>query len=293
MLLAIALTLISQTPASPAKGPRPVAVFATSKRPQVDQYIAVLTARAHALLKREGVSPLLEESAGLEQLKLAGVTDPRGCQGGRACVARMAVILGPRAVVVGIDVGKAGASLAVIMEAVAADTGQPLHTSEFEVPIATYGDASALPVTLFARELKAKLDAENPAPAKAEPVAVAAKPDAPLKAKLEPEPVAPPQVVVKAPGVRGTTVAGVSLVVGGVVGVGVSTAFALIGASAKAQIDGGCSRVDDVRVSCSIPRARLNSLAAQTNDAFTASLISAIIGGVLAATGVILIGVGS
>ena len=86
--------------------------------------------------------------------------------------------------VVGIDVGKAGPSLAILIEAVAADSNQPLLTSEFSVPIASYSDDSALPLTLFARQLRAKLEAERPVPA---PVVVAPNPpppDAPVVARL-------------------------------------------------------------------------------------------------------------
>ncbi len=270
MLFLLAATLLAQVPANPP--PRTVAIFATSKRPSVDQYVAALTSRAHALLKREGVGPLLEEAAVIEQLKLAGVTDPRGCQGGRACVARMAVILGPRTVVVGIDVGKAGASLAVIMEAVAADTGQPLLTSEFEVPIATYSDASALPVTLFARELKKKLDAERPAVVGE--VVVAAKPvDAPVVVNLVPPP-APP--LVQATSSRTKTALAVTGVGLAVVGAGVGVALAVLGSGAKGQIE--ASMISANR--SSLPQSKLDSLAGQANGAFTGALISAIAAGV-------------
>lgn len=257
-----------------------MAVLATSKRPAVDQYIAVLTGRAHVLLKREGVGPLLEESAGIAQLKLAGVTDPRSCQGGRACVARMAVILGARAVVVGIDVGKAGASLAVIMEAVAADTGKPLLTSEFEVTIATYSDASALPVTLFARELKKKLDAERPAE-----VVVAAKPvaDAPVVAILEPPPTPPLVEVTAAPSQTkqaiGLTTAGAAFLAAGA-GIG----LAVIGNSAKGQITASLSG-SNMQVS-SLSRSQLTSLEGQANSAFTVALISSIAAGILTAVAI-------
>lgn len=284
MLLALAVTaLISQTPA-----PRPVAVLATSRRPAVDQYISVLTARAHALLKREGVSQLLEETAGIEQLKLAGVTDPRSCQGGRACVARMAVILGPRAVVVGIDVGKAGASLAVIMEAVAADTGQPLHTSEFQVPIATYSDASALPVTLFARELKAKLDAEHPKPAA--PVAEVKKPvveDAPVQPKLTPEPVAPPPVGVASTGIGGKRIAGISL---GVLGAGAAAAsigLTAMGLGAAGEIATG--GIMDSPTMSKFPRSKLDALANQANSSYTGALVAGIAAVVLVGVAIYLL----
>jgi hypothetical protein len=258
-----------------------VAVLATSKRPAVDQYIAVLTARAHAVLKREGVGPLLDETAGIEQLKLSGVTDPRSCQGGRACVARMAVILGQRTVVVGIDVGKAGASLAVIMEAVAADTAQPLLTSEFEVPISTYSDASALPITLFARELKKKLDAERPVV----PEVVAVKPlaDAPIVTRLDPPP-APPMVEVTAAPSGTKRVLGFTSTAGALVGAGAGIGLALMGNSAKGQITASL-RGSNPQTS-SLSRSQLDSLEGQANGAFTGALISAIAAGVLTAVAV-------
>lgn len=282
MLFLLAAMLIAQAPATTP--PRTVAVLATSKRPAVDQYIGVLTARAHALLKREGVGPLLEEAAGIEQLKFAGVTDPRSCQGGRACVARMAVILGSRTVVVGIDVGKAGASLAVIMEAVAADTAKPLLTSEFEVPIATYSDASALPVTLFARELKKKLDAERPV-AVVVPEVVVARPiaDAPVVVKLEPPPP-PPMVEVAAAPSNTRRVLGITSLGGALIAAGAGVGLVLVGNGAKSQITGSLSGMNP-QVS-SLPRSQLNSLEGQANGAFTGALISSVAAGVLTAVAI-------
>ena len=280
MLSLLAAALLAQAPAN--LPPRTVAVLATSKRPSVDQFIAVLTGRAHAVLKREGVGSLLEESASIEQLKLAGVTDPRSCQGARTCVARMAVILGPRTVVVGIDVGKAGASLAVIMEAVAADTGQALLTSEFEVPIATYSDASALPVTLFARELKKKLDLERPA---ALEVAVVAKPpvDAPLVAKLEPAPVPPPLVEVGATRSSGKRFLGFTAAGGALIAAGAGIGLVVVGAGAKGRITASLAANG---TSSSLPQSQLNSLQSQANGAFTGALISSVAAGVLTAVAI-------
>lgn len=283
MLLALAVTLLSQAPA------RPVAVFATSKRPAVDPYISALTARAHALLKREGVTPLFEEAAGLEQLKLAGVTDPRTCQGGRACVARLALILGPRAVVVGIDVGKAGASLAVVMEAVAADTGKPVHTSEFEVPIATYSDASALPVTLFARELKAKLDAERPAPPVVAAVPAKPPPDAPVVAQLAPQPAPAAPVLVVRRGPNTQSVLGLTSLGLGVAGLASTAGLLIVGTQAQAEIS-RTTTCNDPAPGCqtSLPRSRAEALANQANSAFTGALISGIATGVFTVLAIVL-----
>jgi hypothetical protein len=282
VLSLLAAALIAQAPEN--LPPRTVAVLSTSKRPAVDQYISVLTGRTHALLAREGVAPLLEEAAGIELLKQAGVTDPRSCQGGRACVARMAVILGSRAVVVGIDVGKAGASLSIIMEAVAAETGKPLLTSEFEVPIANYSDASALPVTLFARELKKKLDAERPA----EPEVVVSKPvtDVPLVTKLDPPPLPRPEpipAVVEAPS-RTKRVLGFTLVGGAVVSAGTGGVLALVGNGAKNKITASLSP-GNPQVS-ELPRSELKSLEGQANGAFTGALIGLIAAGVLTAVAI-------
>jgi hypothetical protein len=282
VLSLLAAALYAQAPAPAPHAP--VAVLATSKRPSVDQYVATLTARAHALFEKEGIAPLLDEASGIHQLKVAGVTDSRTCQGGTACVARLALILGEHAVVVGIDVGKAGPSLAVLMEAVAADTKQPLLTSEFSVPIAKYSDECALPLTVFARQLKAKLDAENPAPVKVVEPLQKPPPDAPVVAKIEPPP--PALVIpVEAPS-SGRKVGGWLTAGGAVVGLGVGIALAVVGTGAKGQID--ASVTAGTPPSSSLPASQLKGLESQANGAFTGALISGIAAAVFAAVSIYL-----
>lgn len=272
MFFLIAAALLAQS------SPRPVAVLASSKRPAVDQYVTVFTARAHAVLKREGVAPLIEEAAAWEQLKLAGVSDPRGCQGSRACVARMATILGPHTVVVGIDVGKAGQSLAVIMEAVAADTGLAIHTSEFEVPIAKYSDASALPVTLFARELKKKLDADRP-------VVVEKAKDAPVQVALVPAPAPsrPPELI-STPARSGART-GLGVVSFSLAGAGLvcSAAFAFLGKNARDQAFDGFNPVTNTSP---LTRTKAVAFANQANTDFTLATAALISAGVFTALGI-------
>lgn len=264
---------------APAEQPRTVAVFATSKRPGVEQYIATLTARVHALMQREGVAPLLDEQKGQEQLKLAGFSDPRSCQGGRACVNKLALILGAKVVVVGVDVAKAGSSLAVILEAVPSESKTPMLTTEWSVPISSFSDDSALAVTLFARQLKEKLDAERPkpSPAKVE--------DAPVVTKLEPVPpvTPPPELVLPPPETKSSTkrtlgwVSGAGAVAAG----GVAGALAILGSSAHGQIRGSIIPGSAPPAS-NLPESELRRLEGQANGMYTGALISGIAAGALA-----------
>ncbi len=168
-MIPLLLAVLAQAPA-PQRGP--VAPVVVSKRPGADAFATKIAARVHEVLKREGVAPLLEPAAAAKELKAGGFSDPRNCQGGQTCVTKLAVVLGARAVVVGVDVGKIARQLAIHLEAVAADKAQPLASVDISVPADNWSDKSIADITQFVRAMKGKLAAEAPPP----PVATAPPP---------------------------------------------------------------------------------------------------------------------
>ncbi|MBL8918938.1 MAG: hypothetical protein JNJ54_08785 [Myxococcaceae bacterium] len=189
-MFALTLTalFLSQTPDTRA----PVGVALTSRRPNADAFAPKVATRVAEILKREGVSDVRDDTRTTKELKAAGFSDPRTCNGGQTCSARLAVLLGPKAVLVGVDVARVGKSLAIHLEAFAADLSEPLAAIDITAREDKWADQSLADITKFARQVKERLSIEKPKVAVAPPPPpppVEKKPgDAPVEPKLEPKP---------------------------------------------------------------------------------------------------------
>lgn len=268
----LALALLAVEAAQPAT--RPVAVLAVSKRPGAESWIASTSERVHAALEREGVVGLLPMTEAEKQLAAVGMADPRSCQGARSCVGRLAVILAENGVVVAVDVAKAGSSLAVKLEAVSGDGPRVLASTDLLLPVGKWDDQLALPVVLFARSLKEKLEAEAPPPPADAPVATAPPPD------LTPPPQPPPVAeVAAAPAPRPRVLPWV-LVGAAVVFAGAAAALAATGAADQASIRDSVQQVGGEPVS-SLSRTQLQALEKSGNTKFSLALASGIAAGAL------------
>ncbi|MBX7101940.1 MAG: hypothetical protein K1X89_29760, partial [Myxococcaceae bacterium] len=167
---------------APAAGVDPVAVIVTSERMGAAEAADAVATQVHQALVREGWAQTLDVTASSERVKATGFADPRKCKGARSCVSKLAVLLGARAVVVSVDVGKLGGTLAIHLEAVAADDERSLEVTDVTAGTDLLAEKSALPVTLFARAVAAKLKARAA-------VAHAPRPgDAPTVTTLTPGP---------------------------------------------------------------------------------------------------------
>jgi hypothetical protein len=196
----------------------PVSIALTSRRPNAETAASRIAARLFELLKREGIADVRDDARTVKELKAAGFSDPRSCNGGQTCSGRLAVLLGPKAVLVAVDVGKVSRSLAIHLEAFAADLSEPLLAIDIEVREDKWADQSLADLTSFARQLKDKL-------AVAAPIAVVTPPpDSPRETKLEPAPIAAPRTDVtetveppsKVPAIAVASAAGIALAVAGV-----------------------------------------------------------------------------
>lgn len=276
--------LIALSLGAPSAADRPVAVLMTSKRPGSETWAGTVAQRVHAQLEREGVPGLLSLEEGERQLKAAGLSDTRTCQAVRSCVAKYALILGPRAVVVSVDVARAANALAVSLDAVAADGARVLTSTELVLPIGGWSDQLVLPIVLFARELKAKLEAEAPAPA----------PDAPVVAQLAPVVTPPsPAVSAPAPAAKPPRVLPWVLLGAGIAGAGAGVTLAVLGAEDRRALEQSISTNDQGERVSSLTRSQLTALEQGGNAKLTAALISGIAAAALGIGTAVAFGVGN
>jgi hypothetical protein len=265
------LTLILA--ASLAADMRPVAVLPTSKRGGADAYTQKMAERVHAALTRESVPGLLSLEEGTGRLKAAGISDPRTCQAAKPCVGKLALILGEKGVVVSVDTAKAGSVLAILVEAISGDGTRVLATTELTIPVAKEGEDLALPIVLFARELKEKLEAEAPKEV------VKVEPDAPVKKDIEPPLPTPPLVVIEKQASARKPVGGVFA---GVAAAGAVTTvvLAIVSGTAKGEFD----RSIEAENESNLPLSKLKDLEGRANGGAAGAIVS---GGVAVVAGVI------
>jgi hypothetical protein len=284
MTLGLLMLFLAQTPAPAASAP--IAVVVSSKRPGAEVYSPGIAARVYAALLREGVpvADALDDLAAGKKVKAAGFSDARNCQGGASCLVKLAVLLGPHAVVVGVDVGKISNQLALRLDAVSAETGKSLLVTDVTAPAETFGDKAAVPIALFARQLVglAKQAAPPPTIVKAEPVVIAPPvADAPRVSNLTPPPT-PPPLEVKAG--RAPAALKWSLGIGAVVAAGVSVGFLAAGLGTRAEMNSQRTTTPSGMVATRLTAAQVDALSQRSNSQLTISLVTGIVTAVLAGT---------
>ena len=270
----------------------PVAVVMTSKRPGSETSAAKIAQRVFDSFKREGVTGLLDDAASGKELRSAGFSDPKSCQGSRACLAKLAILIGPHAVVVGIDVGKVGKTLAIHLEAVAADRTESLGTLDVSSSLDGWSDAMSAPIVVFVRDVKAGLELkkkvvalETPPPP---PPAEVAKTDAPKKTELTPRPkegtagelVEQPQP--GKPRVAAWVFAGTAAATAGV-----AVAFGVMSGNAKSQFDASLVDLGGGTRGSRLPETEAKALANTANTDATVAITSGIVSAALTAAAAI------
>lgn len=260
----------------------PVAVVMTSKRPGAETAAPKIAQRVFDSFKREGVVGLLDDAATAKELRAAGFSDPRSCQGTRACLSKLAILLGPRAVVVGIDVGKVGKTLAIHLEAVSADREESLGTLDVSSSLSGWSDAMSAPIVVFVRDVKAGLELKKKTPGDPPPTPPleVARTDTPKKTELVPPPKAEGLVNVveqgdgKPPKVAAWVFAG-----GAAATAGVAVAFGVMSGNAKSQFDASLVDLGGGARGSTLPEDQARALANSANTnaavALTSGLVSA------------------
>lgn len=250
----------------------PVAVVMTSKRPGADKVAPKIANRVVDYLKREKVEGLLDDSATTKELKSVGFSDPRSCQGNRACVDKLAVLIAAHAVVVSVDVGKIGKTLAIHLEAVAADSPKSLATLDVSSSLDDWSDALSVPIVVFVRDVKAGLElkktdkpvaAQEPPPSP--PPAVVAD-DTPKKVDLVPAAKTDdtPTIVSTEPG-KPPKVAGWVFAGGAVVAAGAAVGVGVMAGEAKKKFDASLVTLPDNTTGTTLSQAQAQQLASQAN----------------------------
>ncbi|MFT3710780.1 MAG: hypothetical protein QM817_24415 [Archangium sp.] len=246
----------------------PVAVVITSKRPGAEQVAPKIAQRVFDSFKREGVGGLLDDANSVKELKSAGFSDPRTCQGTKACLSKLAILIGPKAVVVGVDVGKVGKTLAIHLEAVSADKDESLAALDVSSSINGWSDAMSAPIVVFVRDVKAGLElkkkAVEPIDTPPPPPPEVVKNDTPKKTDLTPPPKDEPIEIVEKPG-KPPKVGAIITTGGAVAAAGVAVTFGILSGSAKGEFDKSLVDLGNGMKGSTLPESRAKELAATAN----------------------------
>lgn len=258
----------------------PVAVVMTSKRPGAEQVAPKIAQRVYDSFKREGVSGLLDDSGSVKELRSAGFSDPKSCQAAKSCLSKLAILIGPRAVVVGVDVGKIGKTLAIHLEAVAADSEESLGTLDVSSSLTGWSDAMSAPIVVFVRDVKAALELKrNVEPPPPTPPLETAQADAPRKTNLTPQGKDPSIDLSAQPAGKPVKVAAWVFTGAAVATAATAVTFGVLSGAAKTQFDASLVTLPDGSRASTLPQDRATALADQANTnalvALTSGLTSA------------------
>lgn len=266
----------------------PVGVVLTSKRPGAEAASVKIAGRVFDVLKKEGVGGLMNNAQTTKELKANGFSDPRTCQGTRSCLSKLAILLGAKAVVIGVDVGKVGKTLAIHLDAIAADQEKPLASLDVSSSFDGWSDAMSAPIVVFVRDVKAGLEIQrDEPPPPPPPVVVAPKvDDTPKKTELTPAPKEDPLVVAK-PSSGGVPRAVPWALAGtAVAAAGGSVVLGILGAGDKAKFNASLVSLPDGTQGSTLPESEAKALASSANTkiglAIGTAVLSAALGGAAA-----------
>ena len=276
LLLPLMTLLAAQVPATELA---PVAVVLTSQRHGSELPATRVAERVLETCRREGITLPFELAGAVDEFKAAGVADPRSCNGTTACLARLAVVLGARAVVVGVDVALVAGQLSIHLEAIAAGSTTPLATADLLAPAGTWGDVTVVGITHFARQVKEGLAPRGLSETKP-PLVQDAPRVAAAKPSLDPVAKPPPPAALTYEAPRSRTAATVTAIGGGVALVA-AAGFLIAGLADKSQYDAGLFTTPDGAVATHLPETQARALAASTNGKLIGAVVAAAAGAAL------------
>lgn len=175
LLPGLALTLLVAGQAQPPTTRAPLAVAVSSKRPGSEEYAKKIAQRIQELMAARLNTQVMTDE---ETVRAAGDKDPKTCQAVPNCLVAVAQTLGKRAVLLGVDVGRVRGTLAVYVEALAADSAESLAVADFTVSEKWEGSLDK-PITDFIKVLEPRLKIAGA-------VVVAATPSPELTPKEQP-----------------------------------------------------------------------------------------------------------
>lgn len=190
----------------------PVAVVLASQRPGAETVAPQIVQWVLESFKREGVSGLLDDAATKRELAMLGSSaELRSCEGLRTCLSKLGFLLGPKAVVVGVDVGRFGKTLAIHLEAIAADSGDRLGTLHVSSLVDDWREAMTASMGPFVRDVKVSLEVAK----EAAPTTVLSPPSSSMAAVAEtPQATSGLRIAAYVSGAAGLLAGGVALFAG-------------------------------------------------------------------------------
>jgi hypothetical protein len=291
LILAAAL---SQVPADP---PGQVAVVLSTRRAHVDPLAAKIAAKVHAALINEGVDSPLEAPEAAKRLKALGYSDPRKCEGSTSCLGRLAKLLGPRAIIVGVDVGQVARSVVIHVDAVSAEQSEAFGSVDVTSGVDQWMVELSAPLTALARKVGDRR-LGVPAPPPTPSVPEAATPDAPVRAVAEETPPSPPPLpsssvsdnlplagaapaaAVAQTAPRKSRAAPIALAGGAVVALGAAGVFTALGLHDMQTVNASRYTLGGQTAS-TLPQSQLDSLSNSANGRFTIALSAGLVGAAL------------
>lgn len=277
-VFALALTTVLLAQAGETRAP--VGVVLTSSRPNADAFAPKIAAKVVEVLKREGVAEVRDEPRTTKDLKAAGFSDPRSCNGGQTCSAKLAVLLGARAVLIAVDVAKVGKTLAIHLEAFAADASEPLAVIDINAREDKWADQALAEITTFVRQVKAKLAVPAKVAVTPPPPPPVDKPsDVPVKPKLEPKPTPPERADLTEPGdAAPSKVPAIAVASGAGAAAVVAIIFAGLAASDRATWDMNVTMQPDGSLgSTTLTRQEVQALGTAINTRATVAVTSGVV----------------
>lgn len=223
-------------------------------------------------------APLPTDDAATTRLLKKSKLNPRDCQGSSACLIKLAAAISPSAVLLGVDVGRIGGSLAIHVEAVNATSSLGSIDVSASANVGPLQELDAFAVSLV--EKLSPHTAEIPA---TPPPAIVT--DTPRATSLEPVSTPKPELIATRTTGPSTGRKVLPWVVAGgaVASLAVAGTFLGLGATDKSKYDasvtGAVSR---------LPGSELQALSNQANSRFSIGLTTAVIGAALALGSVVL-----
>lgn len=270
--MVVVLLSLGQTAASEAV----TAVALSGRRSGTEAYARRVVVLLVDELKKAGVASVLDDAQANALLK---PDEPRACQGAAPCLKRLAGHLGRDAVLIGVDVGKVQNQLFIHVEAVDAASVEEVSVgTDFSVQLEEGDVAFARPIGDFVGQFVRKQRQRVAAQVAGDvPPAGAGPRLTPTHAELREAPAATSGSLV---GYRPA-----AWVLGGTAGVatGVALAFLVMGLNERSTLDFYRYQTAEGQAASRLPYADVQSRTASGNRDFTVSLISGVVGSVLAA----------
>ncbi|MBL8954315.1 MAG: hypothetical protein JNK82_26290 [Myxococcaceae bacterium] len=249
----------------------PTVAIVVSRRVDVGApVVAKVTAALEDALAAEQVNNVVGAAEAKKRMAASGVESSESCGNDRVCLIGLLHLLNVD-VLVAVDVGRVVDQYVLRLSAIVPELPTPIAERATLVKLPKLGAVLAAETRTFARELKGTFTVVTPEPARAPNPASAPPP--------------PPLIVVPAAQERPLPVRSIGLgATFAIAGVGALTALAAViaGTVLKGQLDASYS---PDRSSSSLSRTRAQSLANDSNGAFTVSLVSLVIAAASAAAG--------